>query len=357
MKSTVPRLAFVVSPNGAGHLTRVFRVVAALAARRQIAVTVVASTRSRTWWQVLAAAHPQVELPAVDWLVCDTGPIWSLVGAEVVESIRRIDLSVAERQLATADLVISDNSGVVLDLRPDAILQGSFLWSEVLSQASFLKGVEVVEQFVARERGLLETHQAAMLCTADLAMPAVHDLSRSFDVGWICPPTAWPPRDRARSEPVIGVSHGLTHVAQEEAIFHVRSLQRAGIGVAASRRLACALPIPERTALVGVMEGADSPAVDVMLCRPGGTTLAESVASGTPVGMFCERESPEMAHNSLRIGELGLGVEVTVESVVDDIGFLLSPEFQNSYRRSSAERRRDGLRRSADWLEGRIDAA
>lgn len=346
----------MVSPNGAGHIARVFRVVAALTARRETAVTVVASARSRTQWQMLVARHPQVEVPAIDWVVCNTGPIWSLNAPEVVESIQRIDLSVAGAQLARADLVVTDNSGMVLDMRPDAILEGSFLWSEVLSQAPFLKGVEIIEQFIARERRLIETRRPTMLCTADLAMPGVLQLPRSFDVGWICPQTALPPRDQVRLKPVVGVSPGLTRMAEKEAISHVRSLQRVGISVAASRHLARALPIQERAALVDIIHGAKSKAVDVMLCRPGVTTLAESVAGGTPVGVFRERHSPEMAHNSVRICELGLGVEVTAESVVDDVGLLTSPEFQNSYRRSLAERSRDGLQRSAQWLEGRIDA-
>ena len=81
------------------------------------------------------------------------------------------------------DMVISDNLPGVLELRKDAILMGSFLWSELLMKRANL--YPRILKFVEHEIGLLEKFKPAMICQKEMAMPLVKSLTNTNYTNWM----------------------------------------------------------------------------------------------------------------------------------------------------------------------------
>jgi hypothetical protein len=114
--------------------------------------------------------------------------------------------------LQLAEVVVSENLAGVLALRSDAILMGSFLWSDVL-EARHPGRREVIE-FVDEERALLVAFRPTMLCVGAIAMPTLLRRTRTVSLDWMCEPaTSGPTTAPAASRrPLVGVSAGTSGV-------------------------------------------------------------------------------------------------------------------------------------------------
>lgn len=255
--------------------------------------------------------------------------------------------------LATADLVLSDNLAGVLEARPDAVLLGSFLWSEVFRGLSVRD--DEMEKFLLWEERLLESARPPMLCVGDLAMPGLLARTTPVPLGWM-------------SEPVDAESHPQTYSGAV--------LLQGGAGEAGRRELeqaCCALleadrwPVVAEKGLAPTCTGRRVDAVRgqsvaagplVVVCRPGTGTLCECVEAGVPVVAIHETESPEMEHNARRVAELGIGESVpsdfTSEEIVAAVSRLSTPDARERVRRRCGELDRHGLDRAANWLARRL---
>jgi hypothetical protein len=185
-----------------------------------------------------------------------------------------------------ADLVLSDNLAAVLGARPDAVLMGSFLWSDVLSRA--YPTSSAVQAFVERDEGLLREHRPDMICLEAFAMPAVREQTNAIAV-----------------EPIV------------RGPVDSNTLKRGPDGclvfAAGGTRAADALlaPLHQHAAVAASVVWRDEvDAIDnaaVVIGRPGIGTVTECIEHGVPLLAVCEDNSPEMTHNAERVAALGLG--------------------------------------------------
>lgn len=79
------------------------------------------------------------------------------------------------------DLVWSDNILQILEVRPDAILSGSFFWHEVL--ASRAEQDDRIENFIKQQLDLLKKHQPFIAGNEYFATPDVKNNKNFFPVG------------------------------------------------------------------------------------------------------------------------------------------------------------------------------
>lgn len=83
-----------------------------------------------------------------------------------------------------SDLLVSDNLAGVLARRPDAILEGSFLWSDVMQD---LPGkTDELNKIIEFENNLLQKATTEMICNEDFVMPAIIDQTNYKKFAWTC---------------------------------------------------------------------------------------------------------------------------------------------------------------------------
>lgn len=259
-------------------------------------------------------------------------------------------------ELQSADLVLSDNLTAMLDHRPDAVLAGSFLWSEVLATA--YPDHPRVAAFAQKETERLRKHRPPMLCVADLMMPAVRQQTTAVPLPWMCEEPATPQPASRGNLPLIAVAGGATGSAED-------ILGRAVEGLAQKAEAngwRLALPTGFR-AYAGSLAAHDTLPFDatvfasaaVMVCRPGVGTMTDCVTHRLPMVVLHEKNNPEMAHNGRRVRDLGLGTYLegspqhdTVLAAVKD---LLDTRRQAQIRSTMAKLPHYGLEQAACWLK------
>jgi hypothetical protein len=283
------RVTWVISPNGLGHARRSLAVASCLRdLMPEIEITLVAELWQRdrlgdhgfTWRRGgLAEAPRWPHRPGSDLLA------WR-------------DRLAQSGALHDADRVVSDNLAGVLALRPDTILEGSFLWSDILD------GVPGCEAFVADERALLAAHRPIMVCVHDMAMPGVHERARAVGVEWMGDGVPSPTR---RSGGQVAVLGGASGAADGPLADLASALTRKGVSV--------------------VTAFDHSPAAyaacDVVVCRPGLGTVTDCILAGVPMVLHVEDDHPEMVWNTRRLVELGMAV---APATVDTVTQILADE-------------------------------
>ncbi len=335
----------IIAPNGLGHYRRAVHVLDRLAARLPDARidlvceswqlergSFAAATRVRTRGRAITG----VMVPGVEWAERARGYAdGRLLGW--------LDRLAAVPEVAAADLVVSDNLGGVLALRPDAVLMGSHLWSDVLAEVAASDGG--ARAFVQHERALLERLRPPMLCVADVVMPGVRERTRAVELGWMCDQAA---------------AGALAEVVPQ----HGRVAVLGGATGAAADVLAgveAALRADGRWNVVGAREFghelADFAACDAVVCRPGVGTLTECVTVGTPMLWACESGNVELAWNARVCAALGLGRDLGADPdptrAPAALAALLAEPEASATRGRLLARGRDGLDAAAAWLATR----
>jgi hypothetical protein len=352
----------IVATAGLGHFRRTVRILGALLTKApDLSLTLVCENwqleRLRTWpaLQMLldhgARVVSGVTYPGIEW---SSDPAIYTDGRLLAweERLRNVP------GLGTADLVVSDNLVGVLDYRADAVLLGSFLWSDVLERAH--GEVREVARFVERDRGRLAHFRPPMLCVADVAMPAVVEQTQAVPLPWMCEWTSDLRRPSSFEPKTIAILGGATGAANS-------TLVEAATSLAISGRWRLVADNPVRAALrrsLGIEIAAfghadtDYAQCALVVCRPGVGSVTDCVASAVPILLAYEPNNPELSHNAARLEELGygrnLGAHPPSEVWQNAVEMALEPQTHQRQRELMAGARRDGLERAAAWLYERL---
>lgn len=336
-------LSLTVAPNGVGHAVRAVRVLRALVERHGpfagISVAMPAmqlgalSAATRDWLTAtrVRILHDIVE-PGVGLLKEPQG----FVDGRLLAWEQRW---AAQRSLADADLIVSDNLAGVLAYRDDAVLLGSFLWSDVLEP---LVGQPGVAAFVAHERALLAASRPTMLATADVAHPGVIGRTDAVLLPWF-DDRPEPPDEQvagALSRPAVAVVGGMSGAAD---------------GLLARARSALVAAGREVIDVSGTGDRAAWDRVGTVLCRPGLGTVTANVVSSRPMLLMSEPGNPELEATAAALVRLGLArVLEAPEQAVALMSELDDPEVRSTMVSALAARPTGGHWRAADLLAARL---
>jgi hypothetical protein len=340
----------VIAGNGLGHYRRTAAFLALLLDRGLAGpVTVVGETwqceRTRGWWaterlvEAGATWHTGVVSPGVEWSTAaaryDDGRL--LAWEERLTAVP---------ELADASLVIADNLPQVLAHRPDAVVAGSFLWSDVLEAAHPTSAA--VRAFVERERELLDTARPPMVCVEDLVMPGVRRRTKAVAVGWMCDRDVV---DTGPSPRAVAVLGGRTGAADDLLRPVAEELVAQGVEVFAPAELDAAGTKP-------FDHDADWAHVAVVVGRPGAGTLTDCVARAIPIVAVHEPGNSELEHNATRVEALGIGRAAPAEAdptvVAQSALELLDTRTGHDARDQLRRLTTTGLDEATDWLAGRL---
>ncbi|MCC6129681.1 MAG: hypothetical protein IT186_07105 [Acidobacteria bacterium] len=263
-------------------------------------------------------------------------------------------------ELQKADLVVSDNLASVLELRHDAVLLGSFLWSDVFSSAH--PGLPAVERFARHEKALLKRFQPPMICVAEAAMPAVLELTRPLQVGWM--PENLDGHNLLAERDAVAVLGGATGAAGKILEAAVGTLLDLGTqNVLIDPPIRDALPPIWRSSTAPFLHSSeDFGRCRVVVCRPGMGTLNECIGHRIPVLSTYELNNPEMAHLARKVEELGIGIDIgpgrpTRKKLSEALQMLEAEPAAAKRRDRYCALNRNGLEEGAEYLCSRLEMA
>lgn len=347
------KVSWLISPNGLGHAQRATALAAAVVRERPgVEVTFVCER-----WQVdrLATTPALRALRAAGarfvFELLGDAPRWPIApgGGDLLAWRPRL---AASRLLDDADLVVSDNLAGVLALAPDAVLCGSFLWSDVL--APLAARSPQVARFVADERALLASHRPRMLCNADLAMPGVLAQTRAATLPWM----GTPADVELAAGDVVALLGGASGAADAGLIALAQELHRRGVALALSADLARRPDAPPGRPFDHSPEAYQ--AARLLVCRPGVGTLTRAIAAGRPILTPPEPDHAEMVHNAARVAALGVARALPDGAAADraDAVCTLLADTASLGRLAAAARTRPqgGLAAGAALLLDELDA-
>lgn len=299
----------IICHNGLGHYKRCIEILHALLQESPAtSITVVCEhwqVERMQGWEVSASfwSNPSVRLLEG---IAAPGVHWSLDGDTYGTGIltnwhkRLQGLS----SLEEADLVLSDNLPQVLYYRPDAVLIGSFLWSDVLGAA--YPENEYVQTFVKDEQQLLQQHRPYMICVDDMVMDNVSRQTRTVRMPWFCTRTKKVHNTRPE-KPRIALLGGATSSCGQ-------ILLNLSLALADTKQFEIFLPAVDRAnhALVSKFDYSEESflQLDAIICRPGIGTLTDCVRYGIPPITVHEEGNLEMVNNSIKVEELGIGIKL-----------------------------------------------
>ena len=351
-------IAFLVCPSGLGHFSRVMSLVDYLN-------SVEIGLEIHIWcedWQRKSYLknnynpkniifHYGCMQPGVEWSldpeIYDDGRITSWETRIANESI-----------LLSADIVISDNLVGALNIRQDTVLMGSFLWSDIFEKA--YPSNNTVQEFIYRERFLLEKYNPDMLCLADLAMPGVLNRTNALPLPWMCTESNINEIPKSK-KPRISVQIGLTEAMKNWAAFIIPLLTSiSDYEMYLPEYLMKYVPAEnsDNVQTFNFTQYDDYASRNVVICRPGVGTLTACIGSDTPMILVYEEENAEMGHNAECIQKLGLGFDMGFEwdetEIIKTVKILLNPHIYRRTKSRIQSAKKDGLKIASDWILDKV---
>jgi len=261
------------------------------------------------------------------------------------------------------DFVLSDNLTGILELRSDAVLMGSFLWSDVL-ESNFKQNPEVAG-FIAHERNLLEVHRPPMLCVGPLATRGVLDRTRPIRCNFMFYSRFESYTPSAGAEPpwtvavLSGARNKTCETIHHKLIEHLLREDKWRVSLPIETLQNSLLTADQRSS-IDVFDFSQKAyrMCDVIIARPGMGTIHDTLSAGTP--LLCSYEyNHELAHLASRLSALGLGVDFGSNldgSALDRaLESLLSTASLREQREARSKLGTGGLDQAAAWITGYIE--
>jgi hypothetical protein len=249
------------------------------------------------------------------------------------------------------DLVWCDNLLEILDIRPDAIISGSFFWHEVVAAQ------DPESAYVVRARRLLQTHQPVVIGDQHFATAEVRSHPRFEPVGLV----RFVPALSGVLQDSLYLGAGSGSKTRTELSDVLEQLKESGP------------PPPFRSVLVepSLLLGSNphwlEPAtytskmfasLAVGCVRPGMGILSDLLtARAFPIAIDCE-DHFEMTHNARSLEALGIGAraESFREGLTVAVAHVTSSDRRKSFLSNVSRFSTDGACKAADVIKQRISA-
>jgi len=220
----------------------------------------------------------------------------------LINWIERLD---GIRSFEKSDIVLSDNLVQVLSLRKDAILQGSFFWSDVFEY--LYPKDNYVKDFINSERLLLDSNKPNMICNKFLAMDSIFKKTKPVLTEWSGHDPKKRKNNNLNKRKKIAILIGATTLAESIARKLIMILSETSYDIAVPKNINS--KIQNNNNISSFNFGSeDFLSCDLAICRPGLGTIQDCIYYSLPMIMFYENDNIELKNNALKISELGMGI-------------------------------------------------
>jgi len=227
--------------------------------------------------------------------------------------------------LDSFDIVVSDNLVEILNIRPDAILSGSFLWHDALEQ------MDSDQESIQRQ--LLKEFHPIMLTSSLFAMPEIHRRTQYLPL----PLFGSKNGDISNSHDIL-IASGRSGEADHLARDLIQILLREGLQNYRRAHIEPSLlpDNPPKWMLPASFDDQMYQDVTAAIIRPGIGVVSDALLAGCRIFPFHETGNLEMAYNAKRIQDLGLGTcSESLESLFECCAdFATSNNLQSIHRKN-----------------------
>ena len=339
----VKTLAILVSANGFGHIRRQILIARELMLRHKNLQTTFALT-DRQYQRFKLEIESLGELAKAAIGLTEDSVRWrNDAGSYTAENLNGWESEwEQDTNLINSDFVISDNLVGVLKRRPDALLSGSFLWHEVISE--FLNQNESCREFVNREIELLKRNKPRMICNQSLASNAVMNLTNPIGTSWMIEDT----NNRAPSEirQSILVHGGGTRSLDSEVLEIASMLRQENFEAFTDlENDNCSFDYQEET----------WQKIGVVVCRPGAGTATECVRWKIPMLVLRDKRNSEAEFNAEVLIRLGIAHELlnrqSNEDLIKFVRSMTAVESRKTFLEPFERCGRNGIVEAVNFLE------
>ena len=310
------KIVFVICSNGLGHFRRCIRVAYTLAQsieKLQLTICCTAKHLKITSdWDILKALlqNPNIE-------IIKTGK-----NVQWFSDIERYDENhlftwykdLPTSKIKQADLVISDNLSQVLEIRPDTILMGSFIWAEVL--INYFPNHQLIKKFHDYEIQLLERYRPFMIHFNEMGMDYVSKYTNARGVAWMVEKQfSLKSKSTIKNILVSGGATGSIFKTIQKIVTQLKETSDYQIFV--PKRLIEHFP----NCLPFDFTDKEFIDIDLMICRPGIGALTDAVTFGLPILALGELSNSEMRFNANKVEALNFGRNAMLKT--DEITSLI----------------------------------
>jgi len=230
------------------------------------------------------------------------------------------------------DLVVSDNLLEILNIRPDAILSGSFLWHDALEQIN--------PAWASIQKQLLKNFFPTMLTSSLFAMPEIHRQTQYLPL----PLFGSKNGDNSNSRDIL-IASGRSGEADHLALDLIQILLREGLPNYRRAHIEPSLfpDYPPKWMVRASFDDQMYRDVTAAIIRPGIGAVSDALLAGCRIFPFYETGNLEMAYNAKRIHILGLGTYSESLDVLFKccMKFLTSKSLQTIHRKNLAKHVQD----------------
>jgi len=209
--------------------------------------------------------------------------------------------------LMSSDIVISDNLSSILEIRSDAILMGSFLWSEVL--INLQPKNRDIKKFHDYELHLLKTYMPIMISLKDMAMPYVQKYTKLKETSWVID-SFEKVKIKSNIKNILIMGGGTKMVDGDLIKIAKKLLKKNEYKIFVSYTLKEKL-IDTNGLFVFDFKDKSFFNIDLFICRPGIGSITDAVKYGIPILGVGEPNNSEMQFNLKKIEELNFGLDIS----------------------------------------------
>ncbi len=220
------------------------------------------------------------------------------------------------KNLDKYDKVITDNLVEVLKYRPDALLSGSFLWSDVWRDRFG------DNNFSDKEDELFNSVKPKVICNGDVVFGQLQDYENKVDIGWGCKDDS---TEDYNLDTIVFVPPSLNYTYDyTDKFYKIREEYQNDFNFSFN---------------INHTENS------MFVIRPGLGMITTCVSKRIPiVALWADEDSSEIKHLAKKVEELGIGIR---QNVYDD--FILPPDV-TKYRESFKKLKLNGYLKFAGLI-------
>lgn len=343
----------MVCPNGFGHLKRVLKISSALI-KNDIKLNVLCNKKCIENLS-LFADDPLLNSSRINFLEINFPAYGNWVTNsneyDFYEYKSWIDNLDAE-YIQKSDLFVSDNLAGVLARRPDAILEGSFLWNDIM--ADLRDQPDELKKIIEFENDLLKKTFPEMICNEDFAMPAIFEQTSYKKFAWTC-------EDLQIDESVIPkrlndikifLTGGGTGASDNVFENIINELSRfKNIKIYTDNKLFNLYSERYKSITKFEFSDEDFKKLSFVICRPGIGILTDCVKYNLPVVPLHE-ENKEMKFNYDKVLKLDLGI--TYNALLDFLNNINTDLYKQIFH-SLSNRNKNGHIKISEYLINKLN--